>query len=669
MIFLQLLLSFAVFLPLSLVIFYLPGFWIVQKSKEKLEDQEILALSFCLSLIIFLIEAVFFGLINLRVLTLPTVTLIGVLIVFKFKGSILTPWRIFLKFKFLSLLMLLGILTMGFINFPNGIQSEKGLMFWSSQGYDGTWHIALMEEIKKSFPPKSPIFSGENLSNYHYFADVIMGEFNRVFFFFSPWDLYFRFFPALFSFMIIISVYSLLTRWQNSQIAGYLGIFFTVFVGSFGYIVNFLRNGNVFGGETVFWAAQLNTIIGNPPHAISLSLMSVFFLALFLYQKSKRKYWLVICFLLAGFIGGFKVSAGVTILVGVTLAAFFDMVFNHRFSVMILAIILGISNAATFRFISREGASLLVLQPWWFIHSMIQSSDRLNLIDWEHKRQHYLSKGTWHAWLRIIYIEALSFLIFLVGNLGMRIIGFYALLKNPLNKISTLRNPLESAIFGVMLSGLIIPLLFIQKGVAFNSIQFMQYFLLTFGFYASLGTYQILMRIKRRSFKATFLLLIVFLSVPTVVGNLLELYGPGRTAISKISNQELSALIYLKKHSDISAIILTMPYEYFPKLQFFSLPKPIYVWYPTPYVAAVSSRRTYLTAEEMATQTGFPVEKRLEKTKQFFSQKDAKANIKFLQENKIKYIYLVKSEVVNPLNKDNLEVFFENSEVIIYKVI
>lgn len=657
-----------VFLLLSLLTFYLPGFWFVKKAKESLEDQEVLALSFALSLIFFLLIAVIFGLANLRALTLPSVILIGFLVIFKFKKSILAPWKIFLKDKKLTALAVLGILTMGFINFPSGLKSTKGLEFWSSQGYDGTWHIALIEEIKKSFPPQSPIFAGENLSNYHYFADVVMGEFNRIFSFFSPWDLYFRFFPVLFSFMIIISVYSFLTRWQGSRTAGYLGIFFSVFVGSFGYIVSFLRDGKIFAGETTFWAAQLNTIIGNPPHAISLSLVSTFFLALLFYQTSKRKYWIIICIFLGGFLSGFKVSAGVIILTGIFLAALAEIIFKRKIYVLLLATILGILNVVTFKSITKGGESLLLWQPWWLIHSMVQSTDRLGLIDWELKRQHYLAKGTWHAWLRVIQLETQSFLIFFVGNLGMRIIGFGALFKNFLNKVSALRNPLDAALFGAMLTGLLVPLFFVQKGVAFNSIQFMQYFLLIFGFYAAAGVYQTLIPLKSKPLKSILLVLIIILSVPTVIGNLLELYGQGKTSISVISNEELSGLNFLKENSNLSDIVLTMPYEYFPKKQFFSLPKPIYVWYPTSYVSAVSSRRTYLTAEEMATQTGFPVSERLGAVKDFFKQKDSEANKKFLRENKIKYIYLIKNEIVNSLDTNNLDIYYENNEVLIFKV-
>ena len=55
----------------------------------------------------------------------------------------------------------------------------------------------------------------------------------------------------------------------------------------------------------------------------------------------------------------------------------------------------------------------------------------------------------------------------------------------------------------------------------------------------------------------------------------------------------------------------------------------------------------------------------------FFEQSDFSWNRKFLEHEKINYIYASKSELNKPLDikKNNLEIFFENDEVLIYKFI
>ena len=38
-----------------------------------------------------------------------------------------------------------------------------------AMAHDGFWHVSLIDQIKDKMPPEQPGFSGENLSNYHYF--------------------------------------------------------------------------------------------------------------------------------------------------------------------------------------------------------------------------------------------------------------------------------------------------------------------------------------------------------------------------------------------------------------------------------------------------------------------------------------------------------------------
>ncbi len=54
-----------------------------------------------------------------------------------------------------------------------------------------------MKEIAVRFPPRMLLVGGVPLKNYHYFVDILMGEFHRLGGF-DPLDLYFRFFTFLF---------------------------------------------------------------------------------------------------------------------------------------------------------------------------------------------------------------------------------------------------------------------------------------------------------------------------------------------------------------------------------------------------------------------------------------------------------------------------------------
>lgn len=665
--FLQTIILFLLFAALSLLILYVSGFAVVANIRKRLEDQEIVVLALSLGIIIFTLTAIIFALLKIRFLILPAFILTNLFLYLKYKLDIFAPWKIFIRNKLLLLLITIGILIQGFINFPSGYLYKEGLYFWSSQGHDGIWHVALMEEIKINIPPKNPIFAGESLYNYHYFVDVLMGEFNRIFPFFSALDLYFRFFPVIFSLLIGLSVFAFMSRWQKSKQIGYLGVFFTYFVGSFGYLVTFARSGNLFDGETMFWASQQNTLLGNPPHAISHGLLVSFFLAFLLYLNERKFIFLVVSFLLVSTLAGFKVLGAFVMLVGIGAAAIVDLINKRKFSTVGLALILGITNFLTFKSMtSKEATSFLMFLPWWFIRTMIV--DKLGWINMELARQHYVSKGTWHAWLRVVQLESYALLIFILGNLGMRCLGLYTVVKGILSR-KAFKDPIEAMLITTGLTGLLMVIFFVQKGIVYNNIQFIQYFLLIVGFYGAITLFNLVSLFKNKWLKFCLLTVVIILSIPTVIGNLNEFYGGGKTALAEISNQTIEALQFLKQNSKKEAVILTMPFNKYLKDKFPYQPRPIYAWYSTAYIPALTGRSIYLTSEEQALITGYPIEERLPKMQKFFEQSDFSFNRQFLKDNNISLIYIAKSEVEKPLDvkQNNLEVFFENNEVIIYK--
>ncbi len=660
---------FILFITVSIACFFIPGFGVLAKKRKKLENAEIITLSLSLGTVLFVLVSIALALSHLRFLMLPAILIVNLVVISKYKLDLFEPWKIFIRNKILLAIMIIGILTQGFINFPSGYLFADGLNFWSSQGHDGLWHVASMEAIKQAIPPQNPGFAGEQLVNYHYLVDVLMGEFARIFPFFSSLDLYFRFFPVIFSFLIGISVFAFLTRWQKNKIIGILGIFFTYFVGSFGYIVSFLNGGNIFGGETAFWAAQQNTLLGNPPHAISHGLLVAFFLSFLIYLKERSVGWVIISFLIGSTLAGFKVSGGLVMLAGLGAACLIDFINKRKFSSLILVLLLGLSNFLTFKWMTSNGSSFLLFLPWWFIRTMVV--DKLGWMDLELRRQHYLSKGTWNANLRVIQLEAIAFGIFLAGNLGMRILGAVELIKRfILNKGAFFKEPIDVMLIVTMLTGLIVPLLFVQKGLIYNNIQFMQYFMFIFGFFGAISVYKILIYVKNKPLRIIIIGLIIIFSVPTVIGNLVELYGFGRSPLAKITNTELLALKYLKDNSYADEIILTVPFNPNLKDMYKSQPIPIYAWYDTSYVSALAGKGSYLASEHVRLLFYPSTDERIENKKKFFEQSDFSWNRQFLKNERINYIYAAKDELIKPLDtdKNNLKIFFENNAVIIYKV-
>jgi hypothetical protein len=654
-----------VFIFLTLLCFYPLGYLILGKRNKELEGHEIITLSFAISIVLFVLLAVFLSLIKVRFLMIFIIVGINLFSIIKYRLKLLTPWKSFFKNPILLGLILLGILVQGFIDFPSGYLYKDGLLFWSSQGFDGFWHLSLMNAIAQNIPPQMPTFSGALLQNYHYLVDILMGEYGRIFSFFSPLDLYYRFFPVLFSFLMGLSVFSFISRWKNKTV-GYWSVFFTYFVGSFGYVFTYITSGKIFGGETAFWVSQLNTVIANPPHASAMILLCSFLLSFLLFTKSKSKSWFLICVLIGSVIAGFKVSGGVVLLAGLAASSLFQIIREKKFNYAILFLVLLATNLVTIRMVSADAASYLIFKPWWFITTMLV--EKLGLIDWIRRVQTYLSVGRFTSYLRVAQFEGTALLIFIIGNLGMRIVGFPVIIGNFLKfKKKILESPLDTFLMSAGLAGFIIPMIFLQKGVVYNIIQFMQYTLLVTGFYAAIFTVRLLDKIKPIQLKIIVAVLFIILSVPTVIGNFVEFYGSHANA--KISNSEISALNYLKANSGPKDIILTPPFDGNAKYEYKTSPLPIYVWSATGYVSSLTGRVTYLSDEEMARQTGYDVDARLNEENEFFSQKDFNFNLTFLKENKIAFIYVPTPRKYSLQEEDNhLTTVFTNDEVNIYKV-
>lgn len=666
MLFASTLLHFCLFLLLFLFSFYPFGYFVIKKIKLDLVAWEYITLAFCFSVNFFVLLAFLLGVLNLRFLMLPVIALVNGISIYFLRKQLFTEWTTFLKNKFLVALVFLGILVQGFINFPSGYLYKEGFLYWSSQGNDGLWHVAVMEEIKKTLPAQSPIFAGEKLYNYHYLVDVLMGEFGRIYPFFSSQDLYFRFFPVIFSFFIGLSVFAFLYRYSKKIQIAYLGIFFTYLAGSFGYIFTYIKNGQIFGGETVFWASQGNTILGNPPHAISYFIFLSTLLAISIYISNRSKYIFLLAFFLGSVLVGYKVSAGIVLLAGIGVAGGLELLIKRKTGLFFMALFLIATNFLFLLSISKGVGSFLIFEPWWFIRTTIV--ERMGWIDLELRRQHYLSKGTWNAYLRVLQIESTAFLIFLFGNLGTRFIGFIDIFKKLKKyKFAIFMNPLEILLLTSMITGFIIPLLFLQKGIAYNSIQFIQYFILIFGFYSASAFYFLYSKIKALPIRLLVLVVLITFSVPTVIGNFVEFYS--RPALAKVNNFEVQALEYLKNNTPRNTVILTTTFNKDARYGAGGQPWPISVWYSTAYVSALSGRRTYLSNEDQVDILGYHVRVRRDDVNKFFNGDDINWNRDFLTRSKISYIYAINSELKKDLNlKGNgLVKIFNNEEVSIYK--
>ena len=528
---------------------------------------------------------------------------------------------------------------------PSGRIVDGDLVFWSSHAHDASWHIALTDEIQRGWPFQNPVFSGEKLVNYHFFSDIVPAVLNK-YLRISSLDLYFRYLPLLYSLLFGTSAYFLAKKMTGSFWAGIWALMFSYFGGSFGYIATYIKDGSI-GGESIFWASQPQSSSGNPPQIISNFLVLTFFYFVYSYIKNKDKRSLFASVLILGTLIEFKVYAAVVLLGATLLSGIWQVAFPA-----------GIMAAALYFPNASGGTSFLIFQPWWYIRTMIVEPSKLDWLDLERRRQTYIYENNWK---RVISIELSGFLMFFFGNLGMRFIGIWEYLKFAK---SSLKNRFNLLFILTISASLVLPLLFLQKGVASNTSQFLQYFILLFGILAGITTANFIKVLKHPLYQIVAGILLILLMVPTQAALLYQFYS--RTPVSKISAAELEALTFISQNSDRNAVILTP----FPD-PFFRIEGPtpnLWGWTDTAYVAAFSNRREYFSDKEQVDIMGYDYASREAQRKTIFESDNSMVVKEKIRETGVNLIYYPKGlSPETDFGDLGLNLFFENSDVEVWK--
>ncbi len=558
----------------------------------------------------------------------------------------------------LFLIFTIGIISQLLVIAPSGSFSSGGdLIFWSAHGHDGFWHLALVGEMNKGFPLQNPVFGGERVVNYHFFSDITIANFSS-YLHFPALDLYFRLFPILFSLLLGTTAFILGKKVGNSFVAGIGAVFFTYFAGSFGYMVTYLQSKTI-GGETLFWATQIQSSIGNPPQIISSIIVLTFVYLTIYYLATKNKVLLLFLIILSGSLAVFKVYAAVVVLASLAIISIWQIIRERKTDLLkifipstALSLILYLPN-------TTNSSSFLIFEPWWFIRTMIVAGDKLNLLDWELRRQTYIAEGNWK---RVLQLEGTGFIIFFLGNLGMRLLGFWEALR----LFKKIKSDYTAQLFILIMSiSLVLPLLFLQKGVASNTIQFLQYLLLLMGILAGVTLSVILGKIRFILAKIILIILLIILTIPTQVGLIHGFYK--NPPIAKVTKAELAALEMLKNQPG-NGLVITPSYDN--NFRMSEPTQPIWAWSDTGYVAALSHKRTYLSDMEQVDIMGYNYKKRLKTQQDLFSTNDPKLFVNILKENNIQYIYFPKKRSPQTdLSKTYLLQIFDSSEVEIWQVI
>ncbi len=564
----------------------------------------------------------------------------------------------------LHFLIFIGALSWYLTVVKSGWIYDYGMGFWGANGHDGVWHIALINSLARgSFD--MPVFAGSDLKNYHIGFDyllAILHNITRI----PTVNLYFHIIPPIVAVLLGILTYKLVYFWKDSKQQAIWSVFFVYFAGSWGWLVSLFRNGD-FGGESMFWSTQAISTLINPPFALSLVVMLLGIYSLARFKKYNSHTFFIITLVSFGVLVEIKAYAGILAYIGLGIITLIETikrrnVFNPYTLLLSVSLIISL---ALFLPLYDPSSGLLIFQPFWFLETMMAVSDRVN---WPRYYEAMLNWKSGDIWYKAIPAYIIAFVIFWFGNMGTRIIKEPLMYKWTVNfkQLSTV----ELFMGGVMIGGIVLSLLFVQKGNPWNTIQFLYYSLFFASITAGISTAQLIDYLqKRKLFKISYVVgvAIVLLTIPTTLSNLWYIYLPNRPP-AKISMGELEALSFLKKQPQ--GVVLTYPYDEKKALAAIANPpRPLYLYESTSYVSAFSNKEVYLEDEVNLDIMDYDWKKRRESLVQFYKSNEEQDIRNFLRENNISYVYWVKGQRAT-LGETQLCIsrLFENKEVDIYKV-
>jgi len=414
------------------------------------------------------------------------------------------------RFRVFSIFCSLTLyLTVSLSGFPIGDKRyiQSGL------DHDSYWHIALVNNLTESIPPSHPSSYLEVLSKYHYFYDILFVPVIRVFST-DIFALYFQVFPLLLTLLLGLSASLLAERVLKRN--KYLLPFFVFFGGSFAYLLPLFLPG-IQWGESSFWVSQTFATMINPQAIYTFGLLYAVIVIFYEITKEKRlklkiRLIFLIIFLIASSIGFKSYSFLVlAVLFFSFLGHSFVLTRNTKLTTILCVLFLFFSFPYVYFVVGLGGTSSFIFAPLWFLTSMIESRDRVYYPLFKLQEEHYLVHGNY---LRVLEIKLKELLIFFVGNLGTRILLVVLFLRRKI--LHEFKN--DAVLTSILIAFLFacsFPLIFLQQGIVWKTIQVWYYGLILGNILASIAISKILIKIDQKVMQTAFIATLIFATIPT----------------------------------------------------------------------------------------------------------------------------------------------------------
>lgn len=548
---------------------YLPGRFFSNKLKLTLSSHELLFFPMGLGLGVFLLLIYLLSWINLTLLVLPILLLVDIWYLKNYRKLHFSLERQHRK-PLLLVLLLSFVFSLSMV--VMGVWGDS-----INYRHDDPWHLALINELKVHFPPDNPGIAGIPLHGYHFFYNMLLAQVSKTFFL-SPLALHFQLFPLLIAFLWGTGVYSLLYRWSKSISTALWGVLLTMFGGSFAFML--LLQGHQLSFDSGLGMAQPADFLYNPPLSLSIIFILTVLFSLYQYLATRQQRWLVPLVICAGMIAMVKIYSAIILAGGLAFVAGIDLA-KKRTALFVTGSIIAALFLGTF-WVFAGGAGSLSLLPLWAPHHLLQS------FPWYGYDEKMVTYREHNVVLGVFKTEAYGLFLFIIGNLGTRVIGMLLLCVLLLKK-RQVPSLFEWTVGVMLVVSLVIPLFFIQSGKVFEIIQMTEYYLFFASLFAAIG-FGAFFQLKFAPVIKTIVVIgVIALTIPSalvVVGDMERIHSYRQP----LSQSYFRTTAFLAEQGEYNSTVLELP-----SAETMPTDESIRSWYnlSNPAIGAFANKRMY----------------------------------------------------------------------------
>lgn len=639
------------------IIFYGPGHFLISCLKKECEFWEKSVLSFCVG--IFLIPQIYYYLESIKLHNM----FLGLVLISSsiYCIRLLTKFNFNIKFSiekiFMVGIILVTLFITGLIVCPSGLMYDNGMRFYQANAYDSVAQMAMVNELVKDPPHEFPFYSGLSLRGYHigsFYWRAIVQKITHI----NNIDLFFRYCPIFLFPLLILMFFLTIKNILKSQHVALVAIFFVFLMGDLSWIFPMLDRLTP-GHEirTVYFMGNLfDWLLFNPPLVQGILMLSLgcYFLNYCDKKQNDRQLWFCIVFIgiLFGSLFEYKAFIWATVLPALVLVGVKEYLINKKSLFFKVAIVAAVFSALSyFRISSHQLLTLFKLNIGHYPLSLFREMGILN-----------------SQIEPTFFIVLLAFLFYLLGGLGIKVIGFYTMYWHLKDWISA-KATILFFIFSLAFSFVFTHMFLLSSNYFYATYNFFAVFLLVISIFSA-ETIMLWVRKLTASLRMAIFLTIFTVGIGSTIFSFLA-YFPEYAKYKVVSEEELSAMNYLKMNLPQNAVILTRAIDRdwisqkgHAKLIGGANDR-------DSFISAITSRRTVLECSwHMEIGSYAPdLMKRKEDVNIFFMTNDTKKAKDILDKYSVSYIWVDRNKDLNFQKYGVLENFFSNQAVIIYKAL